>query len=69
MLGHSQEDNLLQSIAKAIEDNTRSIDIVSRVGGDEFVIFFLKLRRKLQKKQLIRCEKDFLPWLKITICQ
>ena len=52
MLGHSQGDNLLQSIAKTIKDNTRSIDIVSRVGGDEFVIFFSETNEKNAKEAI-----------------
>jgi diguanylate cyclase (GGDEF)-like protein len=39
-LGHSHGDDLLQLVAKTIRDNTRSMDVVSRVGGDEFAILF-----------------------------
>lgn len=38
--GHSHGDELLRLIAKGIRDNVRIIDIVSRIGGDEFVFFF-----------------------------
>lgn len=36
--GHKQGDALLQLVARIIERNIRSIDLVGRFGGDEFVI-------------------------------
>lgn len=35
--GHYQGDNILREIAQCLKDNTRSIDILGRYGGDEFV--------------------------------
>jgi len=37
-LGHTAGDNLLIAVTKTIAANIRSTDILSRVGGDEFVI-------------------------------
>ncbi|HUF71833.1 MAG TPA: GGDEF domain-containing protein [Gammaproteobacteria bacterium] len=36
--GHCYGDDVLRSIAKALKANLRITDIVSRVGGDEFII-------------------------------
>ncbi|MDD5772924.1 MAG: GGDEF domain-containing protein [bacterium] len=36
--GHSAGDKVLQVVAGTIKENIRSIDIVARIGGDEFVI-------------------------------
>ena len=37
-LGHTVGDNLLETVTKTIASNIRSTDILSRFGGDEFVI-------------------------------
>lgn len=37
MHGHYQGDRILREIAQCLKDNTRSIDIIGRYGGDEFV--------------------------------
>jgi diguanylate cyclase (GGDEF)-like protein len=36
--GHLVGDELLRQIARAISDSTRSVDVVGRFGGDEFVV-------------------------------
>ena len=38
LYGHSEGDNLLRKIAKAIKENVRQTDFVIRYGGDEFII-------------------------------
>ena len=38
LYGHSEGDNLLRKIAKAIKENVRESDFVIRYGGDEFII-------------------------------
>ena len=38
--GHDVGDEVLKRIAELIADNTRSIDIVGRYGGEEFLIIF-----------------------------
>ncbi len=40
--GHEKGDRLLQMIAKIIKDKCRSDEIVSRIGGDEFIILLPK---------------------------
>ena len=38
-LGHEAGDQLLQEIANRFRQSLRSVDVVSRLGGDEFIIF------------------------------
>ncbi len=39
-LGHAAGDHVLQEVARILVDETRSEDLVARVGGDEFVLLF-----------------------------
>ncbi|MEM9432769.1 MAG: GGDEF domain-containing protein [Pseudomonadota bacterium] len=39
-LGHAAGDHVLQQVAKILSEETRSGDVVARVGGDEFVLAF-----------------------------
>lgn len=45
-LGHSQGDELLQKIAKTLEENFRKTDIIARLGGDEFIIYMKDIKSK-----------------------
>lgn len=42
-LGHAAGDHVLREVARILLDETRSDDVVARVGGDEFVIVFNRL--------------------------
>ena len=42
-MGHQEGDLLLKKVAEIISDNFRQVDCVSRVGGDEFIVFMPKL--------------------------
>ncbi|MCF6231885.1 MAG: GGDEF domain-containing protein [Rhodobacteraceae bacterium] len=50
-LGHAAGDHVLQQAARIMVEETRSDDIVARVGGDEFVLIFGELtdRKNLQR--------------------
>ncbi|MEP2030985.1 MAG: diguanylate cyclase [Paracoccaceae bacterium] len=39
-LGHAAGDHVLQKVARIMVDETRDVDTISRVGGDEFVLIF-----------------------------
>lgn len=39
-LGHAAGDHVLQHVARVLLEETRSEDLVARVGGDEFVLIF-----------------------------
>jgi diguanylate cyclase (GGDEF)-like protein len=48
--GHSKGDDVLRAIASTIKKNLRKIDIVARMGGDEFVILFPETKYKAADK-------------------
>ena len=54
--GHLFGDELLEHIAKVAKENTRADDIVSRIGGDEFIIFMECTRSiESQIKRIFKC--------------
>ncbi len=40
LFGHDMGDRILATFAEIMRNNTRSNDVVSRIGGDEFLAFF-----------------------------
>ncbi len=42
LLGHQAGDRVLQAVAKALSESTRSSDFVARLGGDEFVVVLVR---------------------------
>ena len=54
--GHLFGDELLEHVASVAKENTRSDDIVSRIGGDEFIIFMEYTREiESQIKRIFEC--------------
>ncbi len=53
--GHQAGDKALQLVAKTLDSDTRTMDIVGRVGGDEFVTLFVNTTRKqaLERAQFL----------------
>ncbi len=63
-LGHSSGDDLLNSVAKTIKEHIRSIDTVSRFGGDEFVILMTETDKDRAKKAIERVNKQLMEMMK-----
>lgn len=46
LFGHDMGDKILVALASVIRHNIRSHDVVSRIGGDEFMAFFPKMSER-----------------------
>lgn len=56
--GHREGDRVLQEVAAAIAKSVRTTDIVSRYGGDEFVVCFDEISKKVLKDRLEVIKKN-----------
>ena len=54
--GHDEGDKVLEDVAKVLRDTFRESDVISRVGGDEFVIFSLQETRESDSSILARLQ-------------
>lgn len=52
--GHEIGDKVLSIVAKRLKNNVKSTDLVSRVGGDEFVIVLKDMDEKNAKNLIVR---------------
>ncbi|WP_235587997.1 GGDEF domain-containing protein [Sphingopyxis sp. H115] len=52
--GHPAGDALLEQVARRLEDMVRSDDVVSRLGGDEFIVLQVGLREDSEAELLAR---------------
>lgn len=51
--GHAGGDALLKATAERLRTNLRTDDIVGRIGGDEFVVFLLGIRREEELRPIV----------------
>jgi diguanylate cyclase (GGDEF)-like protein len=51
-LGHAAGDHVLQQVARIMVEETRDVDVVARVGGDEFVVIFDQLPDRAKLKRI-----------------
>lgn len=59
-LGHQHGDEILRSMAKLLQPHVRKTDIIGRIGGDEFFLFFNNIERdEIIKKKLADICADF----------
>ena len=50
--GHSAGNDLLCSVAQVLRENVRSQDLVGRIGGDEFLVFFRNIKSVNKVREL-----------------
>lgn len=69
-LGHAAGDHVLAEVARIMVEETRSDDVVARVGGDEFVLIFHSLcdRTRIAEiaRRLIARLEQPIPWQDAT---
>ncbi len=58
--GHKEGDKLIKIIVDTIQSNLREFDVISRLGGDEFMIIFSKCGMLQAKKVWQRITDEFL---------
>ena len=58
--GHDHGDDVLKYIAKVLEESIRGIDLVARIGGEEFVILFpgMQINDSVDRMEKIRARLD-----------
>ena len=56
--GHDIGDNALQEAAKILRSSFREADIISRYGGDEFIVFISEARNNIIEKIKIRIQEN-----------
>lgn len=69
--GHNMGDRTLKKVANIISDSFRDEDIVSRVGGDEFIVLLPKTSEETAQNIITRikqkCESNPLDYIKISV--
>jgi len=56
--GHGEGDKVLKRIASILSENFRKGDVVSRIGGDEFLVIIYDCDKEALKKRLERIKKS-----------
>lgn len=57
--GHRAGDEALKFLAQTLRENTREVDVVSRLGGDEFLVVFANTKYSEAEQALLRIERAF----------
>ena len=74
--GHAVGDRVLQRVAEILQKNFRSVDIICRIGGDEFVVVMTRsnssMKQLVQNKinranDLLQHPKDGLPPVSLSV--
>ena len=74
--GHDVGDRVLRRVAEILKQSFRSVDIICRIGGDEFVVIMTRadssMRKLLEKKiahanELLQNPKDDLPPVSLSV--
>jgi diguanylate cyclase (GGDEF)-like protein len=59
LYGHNFGDNILCSVAASVKDRIRSVDVVSRLGGDEFGILLPETGHEAAKQLIEEIQQGF----------
>lgn len=69
--GHNMGDRTLKKVAEIMSDSFRDEDIISRVGGDEFIVLLPKTSEETAQNIVARikqkCENNPLDYIKISV--
>ncbi len=57
LYGHGEGDMVLREVARILQENFRSGDVVGRVGGDEFIVIVYDCRKEALLKRLERIKR------------
>ncbi len=63
--GHLQGDRVLQDVARVFQENLRGMDLVSRWGGEEFVVLLKACPREFafERGEIFRKQTENLSWI------
>ncbi len=56
--GHLEGDEYIKAITDSIKDNTRSTDVICRIGGDEIVVLFPKCTEEVATRKMTEIDAD-----------
>jgi len=74
--GHDMGDKILKRVAEVLKQSFRSVDIICRFGGDEFVVVMTRVnstmkdmvvRKMKQANETLKSPKDGLPPVSLSV--